>query len=91
MGLFGERFDRKFKHHQVIEHKRGDTGREIEDRVRGRIKGKEITKRKILQQNLYRKHRGHGHGIWKSYKMAKARASEIMLKKHERKHHHKHR
>lgn len=80
MGLFGERFDRKLKHHQVIERRIGDTGREIKDRVAGKIKGDILTRQKILQRNLYRKSRGLGNGILKSWKFAKAKAAGIMLR-----------
>jgi len=80
MGLFGERFDRKLKHHQVIEHRTGDTGREIKDRVAGKIKGNILTRQKILQKNLYRKSRGKGNGIFKSRRFAKAKAAEIVLR-----------
>jgi len=84
MVLFGERFDRKEKH--VIEQRHMDatTGKQVADR----IKGDQLTKRKITQQNLYRKFRGDGMGILEAHKKAKAEASSIMLRQTTHKKHH---
>lgn len=95
MGLFGERFDKKEKY--VIEERHADvtTGKQAQDRAAGRIKGDQLTKRKITQQNLYRKYRGEGMGMLESRKKAKAEAASIMLRQtthrrhHSKKHHHK--
>ena len=90
MGSFGERFDRKEKLVIKQQHENITTGRQIQDRETGRIKGKELTKRKILQQNLYRKYRGEGVGMLDAWKKSRAKASEMMLPKQhsDRKHHH---
>ena len=88
MGFFGEKIDRTEK--VIIEKQDGTTGKQ----VASRIKAEQIAKRKITQQNLYRKYRGQGMGILKARKKAKAKASEIMLnqirhKKHHKKRHHR--
>lgn len=88
MSLFGERFDRKEKHVFVNQHEDITTGKQVQNKVAGRIKGDQLTKRKITQQNLYRKYRGDGMGFIEAYKKAKADASSIMLKQTTQKSHH---
>ena len=90
MGLFGERFDRKEKHVFVSQHQNATTGKQVQSRVAGKIKGEQLTKRKITQQNLYRKYRAQGMGILEAHRKAKGKASEIMLNQTlKKRHHHK--
>jgi hypothetical protein len=100
MGLFGPKYDRRTAHDRTDRitsiHGRKDfnTGSEIADRIGGKIKGYHITNRKLLQQNIYRVYRGKGYGVWEAYKIAKAKAAEIMLnqgRKQGHRNHHRHR
>ena len=90
MGLFGEKFDRKEKHVIEERHVNATTGKQVADR----IKGNQLARRKITQQNLYRKYRGKGMGILEARKKAKAEAASIMLRQtthrrhHSKKHYH---
>ena len=49
MGLFGEKFDKTEK--VVIIEREGTTGKQVADR----IKAEQKARRKVIQQNLYRK------------------------------------
>lgn len=99
MSLFGK-YDRRTAHDRtdrittIQGHKDFNTGREIKDRIKGKIEGKHVVNRKLLQQNFYRIYRGQGYGIWESYKMAKSKAAQEMISQHfehrYHKHHHKH-